>query len=217
MFSVCTGVQETLKTYFYQTVTFKNNCPLGLLCGRRLKSDVRSFVRSFVRLFGYFAIFAFTNVTWDTKTGCYCLLKKLKVLILEPSSLNFLQARLYRLFFNFFQKLQKSPGVVSDGKMRKSDYVGPFPLRKTPKNTSFGRRELLIYVRLTSEHHFLNSSTQEPQGATMPCGCNLVIYYAHSHSNTTRPSRRVGDKFDTGCKRAIGGNGSKCDWTIQRS
>ena len=79
------------------------NCPLGLLCGRRLKSDVRPWVRSF----GYFAIFAFTNVTWDTETGCYCLLKKLKVLILEPSSLNFLQARLYRLFSTFFKNCKK--------------------------------------------------------------------------------------------------------------
>ena len=60
-----------------------------------------------VRVSGDFAIFAFTVLTWDTETGCYCLLKKLKVLILEPSSLNFLQAKLYRLFSTFFKNCKK--------------------------------------------------------------------------------------------------------------
>ncbi len=63
--------------------------------------------------------------------------KKLKVLILEPSSLNFLQARLYRLFFNFFQKLQKSPRVVSGGKMRKRKQKGSIPQCKNVQKYIF--------------------------------------------------------------------------------
>ena len=111
--------------------------PEGLLCGRRLKSDVRSFVRPMSGDFVIFAIFAFTVLTWPYMGHRYCLLKKIQVLILEPSSLNFLQAKLYRLFFNFFQKRQKSPGVVSGGKTQKSDWVDPFPLCKMSKNTYF--------------------------------------------------------------------------------
>ena len=116
-------------------------------------------------------IFAFTNVTWDTETGCYCLLKKLEVLILEPSSLNFLQARLYRLFFNFFQKLQKSPGVVSGGKMRKSDFVDPFPLHKTSKNTIFADENSWH----TSDWRYRTSlfklfHTRAPEGHPCPVG-----------------------------------------------
>ena len=73
----------------------------------------------------------------------YCLLKKIQVLILEPSSLNFLQAKLYRLFFNFFQKRQKSPGVVSGGKTRKSEQKWIcFPSVKTFENSYFWRRDL---------------------------------------------------------------------------
>ena len=53
--------------------------------------------------------------------------KKQKVHILEPSSLIICQDQLYRLFINFFQKLQKRPRVVSDGKMRKSEQMDPFP------------------------------------------------------------------------------------------
>ena len=37
----------------------------------------------------------------------YCLLKKIQVLILEPSSLNFLQAKLYPLFSTFFKNGKK--------------------------------------------------------------------------------------------------------------
>ena len=84
-----------------------NYCPLGLLCGRRLKSDVRSFVRPMSGDFVIFAIFAFTVLTWPYIGHHYCLLKKIKCSFLEPSSLNFLQARLYRLFSTFFKNCKK--------------------------------------------------------------------------------------------------------------
>ena len=73
-----------------------------------------------------------------------------QVLIFEPSSFFIQTGILYRLFFSFFQKLQKSPRVVSGGKMQKSEQMNHFLSVKTLKNTSFWSRELLIYVRLTS-------------------------------------------------------------------
>ena len=93
----------------------------------------------------------------------YCLLKKIQVLILEPSSLNFLQAKLYRLFFNFFQKLQKSPGVVSGGKTRKSEQMDPFPQCKNVQKYIFLETRTLDLRQIdVTEHPFLISPTQEP-------------------------------------------------------
>ena len=138
--------------------------PLGAFVWKTFKKWC-SFVR---RSFGYFAIFAFTNVTWDTKTGCYCLLKKLKVLILEPSSLIICQDQLWWLFINFFQKLQKSPRVVSGGKMRKRKQKGSTPQCKNVQKYIFLETRALDLRQIdVTEHHFLNSSTQEPQGATL--------------------------------------------------
>ena len=135
--------------------------PEGLLCGRRLNSDVRP---SGVRCpSGDFAIFAFTGNPRDTETGCLCLPKKQKVLILEPSSLNFYQAKLYRLFFNFLEKLIKSSGVVSGGKMRKSEQRDPFPQCKNVQKYIFLETRTLDLRQIdVTEHHFLDSSTQEP-------------------------------------------------------
>ncbi len=144
-----------------------NYCPLGLLCGRRLKSDVRLCVRIFCDICLY-------NLNMGHRNWMLLLTEENQVLILEPSSLNFLQARLYRLF-QLFSKTATSPGLVSGGKMRKSDYVDPFPLCKNvQKNIFLETRTLDLRQIDVTEHHFLNSSTQESQGATMPCGCNLV-------------------------------------------
>ena len=100
-----------------------------------------------------------------------------QVLILETSSLNFCQAKLYRLFFNFFQKLQKSPGVVSGGKTRKSEQRDPFPQCKNVQKYIFLETRTLDLRQIdVTEHHFLDSSTQEPWGPPLPCGCNLVYH-----------------------------------------
>ena len=93
----------------------------------------------------------------------YCLLKKIQVLILEPSSLNFYQAKLYRLFFNFFEKLKKRSGVVSGGKTRKSKQRDPFPRCKNVQKYIFLETRTLDLRQIdVTEHHFLDSSTQEP-------------------------------------------------------
>ena len=150
----------------------------------------------FVCPYGDFAIFAFTVLTWDTKTGCYCLLKQLKVLILEPSSLNFLQAKLYRLFFNFFQKLQKSPGVVSRGKTQKSEQKDPFPQCKNVQKYIFLETRTLDLLQIdVTEHHLLNSSTQEPWGPPLPCGCNLVIMSTFIKNNVVLMSEALSSKL----------------------
>ena len=80
------------------------------------------------------------------------------------------------IFSFFFQKLQKRPGVVSGGKTRKSEQMDPFPQCKNVQKYIFLETRTIDLRQIgVTEHHFLNSPTQEPQGATLPCGCNLVL------------------------------------------
>ena len=66
--------------------------------------------------------------------------------------------------------------MVSGGKMRKRKQKGSIPQCKNVQKYIFLETRALDLRQIdVTEHHFLNSSTQEPQGATMPCGCNLVI------------------------------------------
>ena len=71
-------------------------------------------------------------------------------------------------FFNFLQKLQKSPRVVSGGKMRKRKQKDSFPQCKNVQKYIFWKTWALDLRQIdATEHRFLNSSTQEPQGATL--------------------------------------------------
>ena len=134
--------------------TFKKWCPFGVRCP---SGD-----------FVIFAIFAFTVLTWPYMGHRYCLLKKIKCSFLEPSSLIICQDQLWWLFFSFFQKLQKSPRVVSGGKMRKRKQKDSFPQCKNVQKYIFLETRALDLRQIDiTEHHFLNSSTQEPQGATL--------------------------------------------------
>ena len=101
----------------------------------------------------------------------YCLLKKIKCSFLEPSSLNFLQA--YRHFYNFFQKRQKVQEWYLAVKREKAITWIRFLCVKRRKIHIFADKTLDLRQIDVTEHHFLNS--QEPQGATLPCGCNLVV------------------------------------------
>ena len=86
-----------------------------------------------------------------------------QVLIFEPSNFFIQTGILYRLFFSFFQKLQKSPGMVSGGKTRKSEQMDPFPQCKNVQKYIFLETRTLDLRQIdVTEHHFLNSPTQEP-------------------------------------------------------
>ena len=86
-----------------------------------------------------------------------------QVLILEPSNFFIPTGILYRLFFSFFQKLQKSPRVVSGGKMRKREQKDSFPQCKNVQKYIFLETRAIDLRQIdVTEHHFLNSSTQEP-------------------------------------------------------
>ena len=57
-----------------------NYCPLGLLCGRRLKSDVRS-----SEMFGFLATFVLARRALGHIFWVHILTEETKVLILGPS------------------------------------------------------------------------------------------------------------------------------------
>ncbi len=107
-------------------ITHRLCLPLGAFVWKTFKKWC-SFVRCPSGDFVIFAIFAFTVLTWPYMGHRYCLLKKIKCSFLEPSSLIICQDQLWWLYIKFFQKLQKSPRVVSGGKMRKRKQNDSFP------------------------------------------------------------------------------------------
>ena len=118
------------------------------------------FVCSFVRRFCDICLY---SLNMGHRNWVLVLTEENQVLIFEPSNFFIQTGILYRLFFSFFQKLQKSPGMVSGGKTRKSEQMDPFPQCKNVQKYIFLETRTLDLREIdVTEHHFLNSPTQEP-------------------------------------------------------
>ncbi len=117
------GSKTTIKDSFGYDMTKNRNSLQN--SGRSLKSDVRSSVRCpmSVRRFCDFCDICLYSLNMALHGTPLLLTEENQLLIFEPSSFFIQTGILYRLFFSFFQKLQKSPRVVSGGKMRKSEQV----------------------------------------------------------------------------------------------
>ena len=107
-------------------------------------SDVRS---SDVRKFCDFCLY---SLNMGHRNWVLLLTEENQVLIFEPFNFFIQTGILYRLFFSFFQKLQKVQEWYLAVKREKVNKWTRFLSVKTFKNTYFWRQELLICVRLTS-------------------------------------------------------------------
>ena len=117
-------------------------------------------VRSSVRRFCDICLY---SLNMGHRNWVLVLTEENQVLIFEPSNFFIPGGMLYRLFFSFFQKLQKSPGMVSGGKTRNSEQMDPFPQCKNVQKYIFLETRTLDLRQIdVTEHHFLNSPTQEP-------------------------------------------------------
>ena len=100
-----------------------------------------SFVCPSVCLSGDFAIFAFTNVTWDTETGfvfwVHMLTEETKSVHFGTLQFDHLPRSAVVTFYQLFSKTAKSPRVVSGGKTRKSEQMDPFPQCKNVQKYIF--------------------------------------------------------------------------------
>ena len=142
--------------------------PLGLLCGRRLKSDVRlSDVRPSVRRFCDFCDICLYSLNIALHGTPLLLTEENQVLIFEPSSFFIQTGILYRLFSAFFKNWKKVHEWCLAVKCEKANKWTHFLSVKTSKIQLFGNENSWPHQIDVTEHHFLNSSTQEPQGVTL--------------------------------------------------
>ena len=108
------------------------------------------FVRPFVRRFCDFCDICLYSLNMALHGSPLLLTEENQVLILEPSSFFIQTGILYRLFSAFFKNCKKVHEWYLAVKCEKANKWTHFLSVKTFKNTSFWRRDLLIYVRLTS-------------------------------------------------------------------
>ena len=98
----------------------------------------------------------------------HMLTEENQVPILNPQIFSFTLECCTDFFSAFFKNCKKSPRVVSGGKMRKRKQKGSIPQCKNVQKYIFLETRALDLRQIdVTEHHFLNSSTQEPQGATL--------------------------------------------------
>ena len=145
-------------------VIWFHDCPLGLLCGRRLKSDVRLFVRSCpsVRIFCEFSAIQASLGThfWGpytyrrNKSAHFGTLSFFTLLLVDST----------KLFFSFFKNCKKVHEWYLEVKCKKSNKWVHFLSVKTSKNTLFLKMISLILRQIDVTQLFRLFHTRAPRG-----------------------------------------------------
>ena len=125
-------------------------CPLWLLCGRRLKSDVRPWVRESVRRFCDICLY---NLNMGHQNWVLLLTEETKIVHFGTLKFELFASQAVRLFFSFVTKLKKVHRWYLTVKCEKLNKWTRFLSVKTLKNALFYRWEHSIYVRLTSPNN----------------------------------------------------------------